>query len=294
MSATKTYILKAMVIARGLAELTVLAILSIAPFVLMGFGLFNKLDVVVRFGLVLLSPLSMWGIWLLAQVPYKIVLSDSGLDAVALLKRWNLHWSNLKMMKQSSRVGFRQYVITHSGGELSFPCLFSRTDELLEQIRSKLPNRGRSTTGDAQIFRMPRISFYLELGKLILQAGFALIFFFFYFSLLKGGKSSQEDMAVVLIAAIAFSGAVLWKSVQTFRLPHEVKVDKDGLLLSGPFGRSQMVSWNEIESLESLSLLFPDGKGLRVRKQRLLLGSSLDGFDELCEEISRRTKSTPS
>ena len=277
-----------MVIARGLAELTVLVILTLMPIFLMALGYFNKMHIVVRVILLVFCPLSLWGIWALAQIPFKLVITESELTARALLKKWTLGWTELSMIKLCNRYGLRQYVLTHAGGELSFPSLFNRSDELLRQIRAKLPNRGRSTAGDAQTFKMPAFAFALEIGKLLLQAGFAVLFFYFYFSLTKSSKSSQEDLLIVLLAAIVFAAAVIWKSWQTMRLPHEVKIDTDGLKLAGPCLKNKILSWNEVEKLESLSLLFPDGMRLCAGKKSYLIGANLDGFDELCEEISRR------
>lgn len=289
---SKTYLLKSMVLARGLAELSVLVILILLPPGLLLANQFFNLHIIVRVALCILAPLSLIGVWGVGQIPFKLILDNSALSTVALLRRERVEWEKMLTLRQGSKIGFRRYQIKHADGELSFPCMFGKADQLLEEIRARLPNRGRSITGDAQVFRLPLIGFIFELGKLLLQAIFSILFFCFFFSQLKSGSSSKEDLLIVAVAAVAFVASVVWKIVQTFRFPHEIESSPLGLQLKPILGNKEgsRLSWNEIRDLRAAGVLYPDGVFISAGKRNYLLSSGLDGFDELCEEIKQHVK----
>ena len=284
---SKTYLLKSMVLARGLAELTVLVILVLlAPGLLIVNQFFN-LHVLVQITVCILMPLAMLGLWGLGKIPFKLVLDDAALSTIALFKRERVEWEKMLTLRQGSKIGFRRYQIKCTEGELSFPCMFGKIDELLDEIRRRLPNRGRSITGDAQVFCLPILGFAFELGKLFLQAVFSILFFCFFFSQLKSGSSSREDLLIVAIAAVAFVASVIWKIAQTFRFPHQVESSPLGLLMKPAFSKAQgqLLPWNEINDVQPAGILYPDGVFICSKKQKYLVSSALEGFDELCEEI---------
>ncbi|MBX9689117.1 MAG: hypothetical protein K2X27_20580 [Candidatus Obscuribacterales bacterium] len=287
MTQRKSYWLKAMVLARALAEITVLAVLALLPFILLLLNKFSLLHIIVKAAVCLLSPLSLVGLWGLAQLPFKLEIDDSGLRAFSILKKQELNWSEMKALKQSSKFGFRQYVLSHASGELSFPVFFNKAPELIESIRSELPERGFSRSPENQTYKVSRLNFLFELLKQMGEVILAILLFCFWDSLRRAGKSSSEDLLVVFLAASFIAAAVLWKLVNLVLLPQEVVLSRDGMKVKSLFSTANF-SWAEIQKLGQNGMLFPEGMSIFVAKKKHLIGSIIDGYDELSEEVSRR------
>lgn len=273
--------------ARALAELTVLVILSLLPLLLLLSNHFFSIHLIFRIGVLLLSPAAMLGIWGLGQIPFKVELCADGLRTFALFKKEQVKWTEMCGLKQSNKYGFRQYLVYHASGEISFPYVISGVSELVETIRSRLPNRGRSITGDAQKYKLPTLVFFLEFVKLAFHGVFAGLFFWFYDSLKSSGKTSTEDLILILSAAVLFVLALFWRLAQLFRLVKEVELVSSGLKISMPFKTSQL-GWNDIESVKTTNMLEPEGVVLKGKALNCLVSNSMDSFDELSEELKKR------
>ena len=79
MVATKTYLLKPAVLARALAELSVLIILSILPAVLFCLGYFASMHIVVKVCVCVLSPIALFVIRAIAGIPFRVQVDAAGL-----------------------------------------------------------------------------------------------------------------------------------------------------------------------------------------------------------------------
>jgi hypothetical protein len=285
-----TYSLKAIIAARALAEITVLAVLTLLPVVLLASGHFLSIHPILRCGICLLSPLSLFGLWAFGQIAFKVSVSDSGLTLRSVLKRQFIRWQDISILKQTNRIGFREYLIVHEQGELGFPCLLNRCAELVEIIRSRLPGRGRSTTGDVQFYKVKLTTVVAEVFKLLLQFGFSALFFCFAGSLKQSGRSSSEDFYVVVGAAVLIAAVVLWKLLQFLRLPQEVRLSGEGLTVRGVFS-SASIAWSEIGKAQASGILYPEGVVISAGRRKYLLADIFDCFDELIEEIQQRCRS---
>lgn len=289
LTAAKTYTLKPIILARGLAEITVLLILAALPFVLLAFGKFFILHIFIRVGLCVMAPLALLGLWGFSQIAFRVIASEDGLTTRCILKKTFLKWNEMQALRLTNRMGLREYLISHSGGTLSFPSMLNGASELVETIRERLPNRGRSTAGDAQSFRVSAISFGIDLAKLLLQMGFAALCFWFFDSLRKSGKTSPGDLVVVLLLAILVCAGVIWKTILFLRLPREVQLDKDGATFKGLF-RTGKIAWSEIKMVAVSGILYPEGLKINTGTKSYLITNSIDAFDELADEIQQRAK----
>jgi hypothetical protein len=238
---------------------------------------------------VLLAPLALLALFAFAQAAYKVMLTDSGLKIASILKTVSLRWEDIRILKQTNKMGWREYLLIHDGGESCFPCLVNGCAELVEKIRSRLPNRGRSTGGDTQLYRIAPAALVRESGKLALQAGFAALFFYFHDSLARNPQSSREDVLLVLAVAVLISAAVVWKSWQFLRLPYRAQVKREGLSLKGIFSAIDL-SWSDIKKMSAAGLLYPDGLFIAAAGKNYLLSNNLDCYDELTEEIQQRRR----
>lgn len=274
--------------ARALAELSVLVILALLPIVLYLLNQFFLIHFMLRAGVCILSPLSLFGLWGICQIPFKVTVDDSAILAQALIKKQSLKWEEISSLRQTSRMGWRECSLSHKAGVLSFPCMLKNVSELLEFIRGKLPNRGRSTTGDAQSFKIPDSSFLFELVKLLLQALFAGLFIYFFSYLSASGKASKDDLIIVLSAAVLIAVSVIWKAIQLYRLPRQIELEKDRMTLKLPF-KTVTLAWNEISKIAVSGILYPQGIFVWVNSKKYLIADLMDGYDELAEEVGQRS-----
>lgn len=288
MSLPTTFTVKAIILARALAEMTVLAILGALPFVLLLAGKFTVIHPILRWGICLMSPLALLALWGFGRVCYRVVLEEGGLTARSLLKKQFLRWEQIRLLKQINRIGWREFLLVHENGEVGFPCLLHRCSELVETIRLRLPGRGRSITGDAQSYKVVAATTVRDCGKLLLQTVFAGLFFCFYESLRSGGKAAREDQFIVLGAAILISAFVAFKLIQLLRLPREVLLTKEGMTFKHLFGASHL-AWSEITKVAESGLPFPEGLLIYAGSKKCLIADTFDCFDELAEEIRQRS-----
>ena len=284
-----TYSLKAIVLARALAEMTVLTILTILPIALFATGHFFAVNIILRAGVTILALLSLVGLWGFGQIAFKVVVTDSGLTTQSIFRKHFLKWTQILLLKQRNRLGWKEYSLVHASGEVSFPCLLKAAPQLVETIRSRLPDRGRSTTGAEQLYRVGAITLVQEIAKLILQAGFAGLIFCFYETLKLEGKSSLEDILFVLALAVMVSAVVAWKLIQFLQLPVTVQLQKEGMTLKGIF-RSAIISWSDIKKVANSGLMHPEGLLIRTDKHNYLIANTVDCWDELSEEIQLRSQ----
>lgn len=287
MSSKGTYLLRKIVIARGLAELTVLFILALAPLVLLAFGKFFALHIMLRVILCCLSPVAIWLAWGLLQINFMITLSETGLSSRSLSRKQILAWDEMISIKQNTTMGFREYRLTHQGGQLCFPASFEKLPQLIESIRDHLPQRGRATITGAQIFRLSKIVYSFEIVKAVFQFAFAVLVFWFYDSLRHSGHSVQEDLILILGLAIIVAAVVIWRFIQTLLIAQEVRLDKDRLELKSLFG-SASLEWGQISRVSNAGLLYPEGLIINAGKKNYLVANTIDCFDEFSEELTER------
>src|SRR5262249_13779592 len=127
----KTYRLKLMVLARLLAEVTVLVILLLLPG---GLWIAGKLGGFPPYGKLLLFALS--GVALLALPCYgfltvAVQVCEQGLTTIALFRRRFVEWWKIKGLRFRSSGFQRRYVVSYDGGELTFPAWLDNQKELV-------------------------------------------------------------------------------------------------------------------------------------------------------------------
>lgn len=272
---------------RLLAELTVLFILATLPVLLLCAGKFWALHAVAQAIVCLLSPLAIGLIIAIGFLPWKVVVDASGLQMIALFKSQQVEWARMQTLRLKSNWGWRRYVITLDSGEASFPFWLKDVGELIDIVRARLPERGRSQRATNQSYRLDLISKIMQLGQAVAQMLFITVFWLFFFSLKNSRQTSSEDGMLVLGAGIIFSLVMLRRLYFIARMPYLVEVTPEGISSKSYFGDLRL-TWSEIKGVATANLFLPEGLLVKSRKKNLLIGNSLDSFDELEEELKRR------
>ncbi|MBY0359477.1 MAG: PH domain-containing protein [Candidatus Obscuribacterales bacterium] len=285
----KIYRLKPMVMLRLFAEASVLVILTLLPIVLFFAGAFASLPFHVRMVVCLLAVLA-FGLSIgFCYLPFQVVVSVSGLQTVAALKRQDSAWKEMRTLKLKNSWGWRRYVLGLEEGELSFPFWLKNVHELVEIIRSRLPARGRTNFAAKQVYKLDPAAIFLQTGKALAQLVFVVVFWFFFCSLHASSATSREDITIILVSGLIFTSMMLWRFFTILDLPNLVEISDEGILLKSWF-KSRKVPWTAITGIAAPYFILPDGIMLVTAKKRLLIGSSLDSFDELEEELRSRTR----
>ncbi len=287
-SSKTNYQIKSVLLARMLAELTVFAIVALAPLILFGLGIFQKLHIIYRTMICLASPITLGLAWAICQIPFRASVNENGIETRAFLKKRQASWSQMQSLSLINMVGWRHYRLGLREGDLTFPCQLLNVQELVATIRSHLPSRGRVKTGDTQQYNLAKLAHLMLIGQALLWLGFAILFGIFFESLRKTSNISPFDLALVLGLEIVVILGVLWQFLYVVLLPRKVLLENANLKI-GSLIRKREVALNQIESMTESKFPFPDGVKLNSKnKQSFLLSSSMDNFDELVEELKVR------
>src|SRR5271155_2002410 len=139
MREVQVYRLKAMVLARLLAELTVLVALIAIPIVLLVLGKFHTLHLAVRwlFGVMAVGAAALLPVF--GFLDWQVKADLDGLSVSSLFRQQKCQWSAAKTLPRRSSWNWQRYVIDYDGGSLNFPVLLGKVDQLVQTIRNHLP-----------------------------------------------------------------------------------------------------------------------------------------------------------
>lgn len=287
--AKKTYRLKPMVMLRLFAEATVLVILASLPVVLFITGVFNSLPFYVR---LVICPLAVFAFALsiaFGYLPFQVTVDGAGIQTQAAFKRQVSAWNEMRTLKLKNSWGWRRYVLGLEKGEVAFPFWLKNVQELVETIRTRLPSRGRTNFAANQVYKLDPVAMMLQLSKALIQLVFIVVFWFFFRSLRISAATSSEDIVIILVAGIVFTAMLLWRFFMILTLPNAVEVCDQEIRLQSWF-QTNPIPWTAIKELRAPHFIMPEGVLLLTTKKRFLIGSGLDSFDELEEELRTRIR----
>jgi len=282
----KTYRLKLMVLARLLAEVTVLVILLLLPGAVWIAG---KLAGLPSYGKIVLLALS--GVALLALPCYgfltvAVQVSDEGLTTIALLRRRCVEWWMVKGLRFRSSGFLRRYVVSYDGGELTFPAWLENQKELVDLIRGRLPQEA-ATESRLRIYKQDTIGFAYQILRVLLGATFIVVFWFFFMQVGTAKSTNTADSALLLVVCIAVTALIGWRCFVIASMPRWVQLTTSEIVISSGFGVKR-VQWGDVKKLMPAFFLLPDGFMLKTKRGSYLLSESLDDADSLVEAIRER------
>ncbi|MBY0552560.1 MAG: hypothetical protein K2W95_35085 [Candidatus Obscuribacterales bacterium] len=279
------YTVKPVVAARLLAESTVLVILSLLPLSLFVVKELIAADWMIKLILALLSPISISALVAAGFLPFRLVLTAGGIKTVALLRSTYVEWAAVRTVKLVSKWGFRIYEIRGESGTLAFfPLWFKKIGEIVQYLRMKAPNRGRSVFSADHSYKRDFAVLVIQLLKVGAQLLFLTVFWFFFASYKSTTGNRSEDVLILLAAGIVFSGIVIWKLYLLITMPGEVCLTRDHLVLKGILG-TKTVQRSDISRVGATNFLQPEGLVVRCGEKSVLVGAVFESFDELEEEL---------
>lgn len=298
----QTYTLKVMVAARLCAEVTVLLLLIALPIVLMTRGDFMQIPLVMRTLTVLMGVVALVVLPAYGFVTYKVTVGNDNLITASVFRKQMAAWSDIKTVTLESTWGARRFVVKTDGEELTFPIWLNNIKQLTEQIRGRLPNRGKSggtgTPGAPKVYHESLPATVLQIGKLFGGIFFIGLFWTFFYSMMHEGAVAHAhhmrhgvdpgDKFFILMCCIILTIIMILRCVLLALLPKKITVDGATISLSTWFFQRSF-AWSDIKSMTMPFFFIPECFVVRTTKGFFLLGDQLDAFDELEEEISKHT-----
>jgi len=107
--------------------------------------------------------------------------------------------------------------------------MLDKADELVEIIRSKLPDRGRWLIGGDMNFSARTFSQIVELFKALLQVLFIVMLWFFFVDQTHSRKATFGDTVFVFFMALAISLLLFWRVIITVLACRQVTIKKSSV-----------------------------------------------------------------
>lgn len=282
-----------MVLARVLAEATVMILLLLLPLILHLLGHFTGLPATFKVVLIALAIIACLTLPAYGFITHSVLVEDEGLRARALFRQERCSWRSIKAVKRRSNWNWQRYVVEHDDGELSFPIWLNEVDKLVETIRSRLPQSagGRSSSSSLSRFSQDPIALTFQLVQAFIGIAFAVVFWSFFLDL-RASVHKSEDMLIVLIFCVLISALVVWRTIMILLMPRQISVSPGELTLQTLFFKRSL-TWDQVLSVKATMPLLPDGFLIRTKKWAYLIGAGIDGVDELVETLASRIPQKP-
>lgn len=283
---SKTYHLKGMVLLRMLAELTVLGILIALPIVLWLVGIFAKLSFISQALLVVAAAVAAMVAPAYGFITTNVSIDVYGFYARSLFRKQFILWRDVEGLRLRSAFGWRRYVLVGATNEeISFPVWVHEIEDLVDKIRSQIPEGGRMVAvSGVRVYAQDRTATLFQISKLLIGLGFVVVFWIFYASLQARKHADPSDAWIILGATVIFTCAMLYRSYVIVMMPRVVSTDETGLIVQTWFKRAQL-SWSELKAITLPLFFLPEGIVIKTEKGKYLIGNQLDAFDELQDEL---------
>jgi hypothetical protein len=291
-----SYTLKTMVFIRMFAEVSVFCVLVAAPVITMVNGQFPKLPGLIQSLLVVAAIVALLILPVYGFITYRVSVDVDGLRTIALFRQQFVQWDRITGLRLRTAFGWRRYVVIAQDDSVSFPIWLTNIDQLVEQIRTVLPQGGRMVAvAGAKVFAQDTIGTAFTIFKLIIGIGFIFIFWTFYIYLQshRSKHADPSDALVILGGCSIFTALMLWRSYVIVMMPRMVSTDADGITYRTWFKHS-MLPWSDVTGLAPPFFLLPEGIVVKSKKGQLLIGNELDAFDELQDELRERAPAAKS
>lgn len=272
-----------MVAARLLAEATVLAILLFLPLVLWLLGRLAALPWLMQVLFFAVSAVALMALPLYGFLTFAVSIDDHGLTSLSLFCRRRVEWWQMKALRFRASGFWRRYVLTYEEGEIAFPAWLDEQQELIELIRSKLPQEAGGESR-LRIYRQDMVSVAFQFLGIVLGATFILVFWCFYGQVGTAGSTGPADRALLLVVCLLATVLVGWRCLAIASMPRWVQLTRSELVIGSGLAVRRL-PWDQVKELAPTFFLLPEGYILRTGRGSFLLSDSLDGADELIEAI---------
>ncbi|MDZ4836288.1 MAG: hypothetical protein SGJ27_21115 [Candidatus Melainabacteria bacterium] len=285
----KRYRLKSMVLARMLAEISVLLILFVLPWILMLTGHFQTISLTGKVVLFALCIVSTCILPAYAFVTWRVKTDSNGITTMSLAKQEHCSWSSIKRISRRSNWTWVRYVIEHEGGELSFPIWLAQVEDLIDMIRQRLP-KGGPAGNPFRKFSQDRISLLFQCMQAALGVGLVVVFWFFFSELAQHQSTSQSDLGMVFAFCGLITALFIWRTIVVFLMPKSLEITPSGIIIDTMLF-SRRISWQNVLKIGPSYPLLPEGFMLETEQGSFLIGNGMDSADELVSSLKGKIES---
>lgn len=282
--------LKAMVLARILAELSVLTCLALLPLIIFALGKFALLAMPLKILFGLLSGFSFLLLPVYGFITCQVRLTDDELIASCLFAKHRCKFAQIKALSRRSTWNFVRYVVEFEGGELTFPVWLKQCDLLVSILRDKLPAGAAGKCPMDRTFRQDVVALLFQLAQVLLSLVFIGVVWYFAFSVKESSKLATADVYLVYAFAAMVAVALSYRAWCIFMMPTRVQITDQGFSVKTMlFARSFL--WEELQKVAPALPLLPEGFVIHTRRGNFLVGHGMNFADELEKALKGKLES---
>lgn len=283
--ALASYRLKSMVMARIMAELTVFTILLALPLVAISIGKFAELPLTWQVILTVLAIIAALFLPAYGFITWKVTVTDKSLVARSILQKQELPFNQIKSIGRRSNWNWQRYVVEGEEKNLSFPIWLRDVDQLVNTIKSRLP-QGAGASSPFRRFTQDPISLTFQ----IIQASFgvvlSIVFWAFFIELLSQSKTNQSDIYILFAFCLILTCCILWRTYMVLLMPKRIQITPPALIVDTLF-YTREYNWETVKEIEPAIPLLPEGFTIKTNSQTYLIGPGMDAADELISAIEK-------
>jgi hypothetical protein len=279
-----------MVLARILAELSVLICLALLPLIIFALGKFALLAMPLKILFGVLSGFSFLLLPVYGFITYQVRLTDDELIASCLFAQHRCKFAQIKALSRRSTWNFVRYVVEFEGGELTFPVWLKQCDLLVSILRDKLPAGAAGKCPMDRTFRQDVVALLFQLAQVLLSLVFIGVVWYFAFSVKESSKLATADVYLVYAFAAMVAVALLYRAWCIFLIPTRVQITDQGFSVKTMlFVRSFL--WEELQKVAPALPLLPEGFVIHTRRGNFLVGHGMNFADELEKALKGKLES---
>ncbi len=278
-----------MVLARMLAEATVLVSLVLLPGILFLTGHLAHTSITLK--VVIFSLCVIAGLILPAYafITWRVRVDQTGITTMSLAKKEHCPWAAIKRISRRSNWNWVRYVVEHEGGELSFPIWLIQVEELIDLIRDRLP-KGSGVGNPFRKFSQDRISLLFQCMQAALGVGLVVTFWFFFGDLAHSQSTNQMDLTIVLGFCSILTVIFLWRTIVVFLMPRSIELTPSGIVIDTMLF-NRRIGWQNVLKIGPSYPLLPEGYMLNTERGSFLIGNGMDSADELISSLRGKIES---
>jgi hypothetical protein len=268
-----------MVLARVLAEMSVLIVLILLPILLQIMGKFGLMPMGAKVVVSALTVISLCILPWFGFITYQVNTDAQGMTTLAVLARHFCEWQAIKGLSRKSSNNWVRYVVEYEGGELSFPTLLKSCDGLVQEIRTHLPGGSGVVANPYRMFKCDAVALLVQ----ALQSAAGIVFvcigwFLFAGTMMRGGHNGDSAMLAAFCAACTL--VFVWRTFVVALMPKTVELTPDQLIVATQFFQRKY-PWSEVLSVQTPFPLLPEGFMIKTKKGSYLIGVGMEAGDEL-------------
>ena len=238
-----------MVIVRLLAEMITLAFFILLPACILIVPQLHLIPAIQKIVICTVGLLAACILPFYGFVTWRVKIDGDGLTAIALFKKTFAPWSSLLELSFKSTWTLRRYVLIFAGGELSFPIWLTEVKELVQLLRSRLPDKASAARRSRQrLFKQDLFGLTMQFVRICLGLLFIAVFWLFFATICSGKHQSTADFALVLGGCIGATVVLGWRCLAVALIPKALQLNESDLVVRTVFFERKL-PWANVKKL---------------------------------------------